>query len=137
MSDSFWQSLLNTTGSVPDECGIGIRMPILFTHIRPESRRQVSLRLQLPSTLSADVLRPEDTTVNGLRINNTALAETDGCGLRTEAQIVYNHCISVRTGATIQSGSDQNGRLPGHHGSAASLMKSYLHITWTVNGPTG
>ena len=53
--------------------------------------------------------------------------------LQTEAPVVYNPCMSGRTGATVQFGSDQGRWLPIHHRSAISLMKSYMHFECTVN----
>lgn len=82
------------------------------------------------------MLWPEATAVHGPRINTTQARQTDSV-LQTEALVVYNPCMSGRTGATIQSGSDQDRWWPIHHRSAVSLMESYMHFECTVNNRTG
>lgn len=121
MPDSPWQSSRNITGSAPVKCGTGIRTPLLFAHICPEIRCTVAR--------GYGRVWPSHNTQHRQR-------QTDAV-LQTEALVVYNPCMSGRTGATIQSGSDQDGWLPIHHRSAVSLMESYLHFICTVNIRTG
>lgn len=79
------------------------------------------------------MLWPETTVVYGPRITHSTGRDRRMRSYKQRLRFVYNPCMSGRTGATIQSGSDQGRWLPIHHRSAISLMKSYLHFICTVN----